>query len=86
MTKHAPQTYRPIPSESNSVWVALDVLCRPTASSEPIFSHPEERTAASQQGSLRSIRPYTDEELKTIEEADKYPVDLREQVEAFLEG
>lgn len=31
----------------------------------------------------RSFRPYTDEELRMIEEADRYPADLREQVKAF---
>ncbi len=87
MTEYAPQPWRLIPSESNSVWIALDAVFRPIASSEQVLSHPEERTAASQQaGIARSIRPYTEEELRMIEGADKYPADLREQVKAFLEG
>ncbi len=87
MTEYAPRPYRPMPSESNAVWVTLDVVFRPVASSEQVFSHPEGHTAASQQYILvRSIRPYTEEELRLIEEADEYRADLREQVKAFLEG
>jgi hypothetical protein len=87
MTEYAPQPFRPISSESNAAWVALDAVFRPTASSYQVFSHPEDRTAASQQGSVVwRIRPYTGEELRMIEGADKYPADLREQVKAFLEG
>jgi hypothetical protein len=32
------------------------------------------------------VRPYTDEELRMIEQADEYPADLQEQVKAYLEG
>jgi len=78
--------YRLIPSESSATWVALEKVLRPTASSEQVLSNPEGHTATSQRRTIaRTVRPYTDEELRVIEQADEYPADLREKARAFLE-
>jgi len=75
-----------VPNESNAVQVVVDAVFRPVQA-ERFWEHPEGHTAASQERSVVStVRPYTDEELRMIEEADLYPPDLREQVRAFLEG
>jgi len=88
MTVNAPNSpYRLTPSESSAAWIALDNLLRPIASSEQVLSHPEGHTATSRREIItRTVRPYTDEELRMIEQADEYPADLREQVKAYLEG
>jgi hypothetical protein len=79
--------YRLIPSESSATWVALEKVLRPIASSEQVLSNLEGHTATSQRRTIaRTVRPYTDEELRMIEKADEYPADLREKVRAFLEG
>jgi hypothetical protein len=79
--------YRLIPSESSAAWIALDKVIRPIASSEQVLSHPEGHTVTSRRRTIaRTVRPYTDEELRMIEQADEYPADLQEQVKAYLEG
>ncbi len=88
MTEYAPETHRLVAfNESNAVRVALDTLGRVAQNSNRISEHPEGRTAASQpERIVRTIRPYTEEELAMLEEADRFPPDLHEQVRAFLEG
>lgn len=89
MSEYIPnQPYRlMVPNESNAVRVVIDAVFRPAQNAERVWEHPEGHTAASQKPSvMKMVRPYTDEELRMIEEADRYPPDLREQVRAFLEG
>lgn len=75
------------PSESNTRPVVVDAVFRSAQSADRAWRHPEGHTASSQQKNLvRTVRPYTHEELRMIEEADRYPLDLRQQVRAFLEG
>jgi hypothetical protein len=89
MTEYAPeQPYRlRVPNESNTVRVIVDAVFRPVQNANRFWEHPEGHTVSSQRGSIiRTIQPYTDEELRMIEEADQYPPDLRKQVRTFLEG
>jgi hypothetical protein len=89
MTEYATeQPYRTrVPNESNAVQIALETVVRSVPSADLVWNHPEGHTAASQQSNVvRTVRPYTAKELRMIEEADRYPPDLRKQVKAFLEG
>lgn len=85
MTEYAPKPYRPIPSESNAFWVALDAVLRPAASSEQVFSHPEGHTAASQQEILsRPTRRWTEEDYRIFAEEDYLDPERARRLEAFL--
>lgn len=85
MTTSAPRPYRLMPSEPSSVWVALEAIIRPVASSEQVISHPEGHTAASQQEILpRPTQRWTEDDLRIFAEEDELDPVRAQRLEAFL--
>jgi hypothetical protein len=86
MTTSAPRPYRLMPSQPSSVWVALEAVLRPVASSEQVIRHPEGHTASSQQEILpRPTRRWTEDDLRIFAEEDELDPERAQRLRGFFQ-